>query len=164
MRMRCKKHGTGEKYVQNFGRKTCGEHLEDLDINRKIILKCALKNYGEREWIESIWVRIMTSSGFCEHCNERSDFVKGEERLPERLSASHEGLCYIGLISRSIFMKLATLFYIVYKCGFRQSYITVVDYINKSNITFLAQIIVRAAFVFRWRNLREITHHYLCIT
>jgi hypothetical protein len=38
------------------------DHLEDLDVDGKIVL----------EWTEFIWFRI----GYCEHCNVPSSSVK----------------------------------------------------------------------------------------
>jgi hypothetical protein len=32
------------------------DHLEDLDIDRRIILKCILGKYGVRMWTRFIWL------------------------------------------------------------------------------------------------------------
>jgi hypothetical protein len=36
-------------------------HLEDVHVDGRIILKCILKKYNERTWTGLIWLRIETS-------------------------------------------------------------------------------------------------------
>jgi hypothetical protein len=37
------------------------DHVEDLEVDLKILLKCILKKWGGRVWTGFIWLRIGTS-------------------------------------------------------------------------------------------------------
>jgi len=45
-----------------FGRQTERDHLQDLDLQGRTILKCVFKN-RTRTWTGLIWLRIGTSCG-----------------------------------------------------------------------------------------------------
>jgi len=42
----CSTHARDEKCVQNFGQSKGIDHLEDLGVDRNIILQCILRKYG----------------------------------------------------------------------------------------------------------------------
>ena len=46
-----------------WGGQSGRDHLEDLSVDRRIIMKRILKKEGERVWIGWIWLRIETSCG-----------------------------------------------------------------------------------------------------
>jgi hypothetical protein len=48
------------------------KHLENLDICAGIILKRTLNEYFARMRIAFIWLRIISSEGFCEYGDELS--------------------------------------------------------------------------------------------
>jgi hypothetical protein len=55
------------------------DHLEELGIGGKVILKLILKKCNESVVIEFISLAIWTVTGFCEYCNEPSDIIwRGE--------------------------------------------------------------------------------------
>jgi hypothetical protein len=39
------------------------DHSEELDVDRRILLKCILGKQGLGMWIGIIWLRIMTGGG-----------------------------------------------------------------------------------------------------
>jgi hypothetical protein len=45
------------------------DHLEDLDVDGRIVLKLILRKQGWRVWIGLIWLGIDTSEGCSEHGN-----------------------------------------------------------------------------------------------
>jgi hypothetical protein len=57
--------------------------LEDLDVDRKIILKLMQK--GGRVWTGFIWLRSEPVAGSCKHSNESSGAIEGREFI-DRLS------------------------------------------------------------------------------
>jgi hypothetical protein len=56
-------HGSGEKCIQQFGRKIGIDHSEDLDGDRKMVLECILGKYGGKVWTGCIWLKTETSGG-----------------------------------------------------------------------------------------------------
>jgi hypothetical protein len=56
-------------------------HSEDLGVDRKITLEWILGKWGGNVWIGCIWLRIGIMAGCCEHDNETSGFLKGEDFL-----------------------------------------------------------------------------------
>jgi hypothetical protein len=60
--------------------KTGREHSEDLGVDGKIILEWILGILGGKLCPGFIWPRIVTSAS-CEHDNENSVSMKGEEFL-----------------------------------------------------------------------------------
>jgi len=61
--------GTGKRDTQRLWWKSVkdGDHLEDQDVDVRIILKGTLKKKYGKVWNRSFWLRIRTSGGFCEH-------------------------------------------------------------------------------------------------
>jgi hypothetical protein len=62
--------GRREMHPVWWGNMTEGDHLEDIRVDGKIILKCIF-----REWCENVWTALLWSSkgqveGNCEHGNE----------------------------------------------------------------------------------------------
>jgi hypothetical protein len=57
------------------------DHLEDLGIDGKTILKWSSKEEGVRVWSGLIWLRIDTLVSICGSGNEHTDFIKGVEFL-----------------------------------------------------------------------------------
>jgi hypothetical protein len=54
------------------------EHLEDLRVDGRLLLKCIFMKCHRKEWIEFIWLGIRTDGGLCECGNEPSDSIKCE--------------------------------------------------------------------------------------
>jgi hypothetical protein len=50
-------------------------HLEDLELDMRIILKRFYKNWDVGAWIGFIWLRVGTGS--CKCSNKPSGFIKG---------------------------------------------------------------------------------------
>jgi hypothetical protein len=46
------------------------EHMEDLDVEGRMILKCIFKTEGERLWTGFFHIRIETTGKFYERGNE----------------------------------------------------------------------------------------------
>jgi hypothetical protein len=53
------------------------DHLSDLGIGGRIILKYTLKKEDVRVWTRFIWLRIGSSVSSCEHGNESLGSIKG---------------------------------------------------------------------------------------
>jgi hypothetical protein len=51
------------------------DHLEDLDIDGKIILKWKVKNSDGRSWTGFIWLRIETYVRLCKRDNEPLGYI-----------------------------------------------------------------------------------------
>jgi hypothetical protein len=51
------------------------QNLEDLDTDRRIILKCKLQKYDVRVKTALIWLRIRRSGRCCEHSNKTSSTI-----------------------------------------------------------------------------------------
>jgi hypothetical protein len=65
------------------------DHLEDLGIEGRIILKWILKKYDVNVWTGFSWFRIGSVAGCCEHNNKIFRFHKSGYFWPaERLLAS----------------------------------------------------------------------------
>jgi len=56
-------------------------HLEDLDIGKRIILDWILRKYNGKMWTGFIWLRKGLMASCCEHGNEHSVSIKGKEFL-----------------------------------------------------------------------------------
>jgi hypothetical protein len=57
--------GAGEGHTEFWwGDPREGEHLEDLDVDGRIILKWVSKKWDEETWIGLIWLRIRTGGRY----------------------------------------------------------------------------------------------------
>jgi hypothetical protein len=54
----CSTHGRDEKCIQNFGRELKGRALENLDVDRRIILEWILGKQDGVLWIGFTWLRV----------------------------------------------------------------------------------------------------------
>jgi hypothetical protein len=60
----CRTHGRDEKCTHSFSRKTWRRnHLQVLDLDGKIILKCTLNEYDMMAWTGYIFLKIVTGGG-----------------------------------------------------------------------------------------------------
>ena len=78
-----------------------GEHLEDLGIDGRIILKCIFNKWVWEAWIRLIRLRIGQVVGSCECNNECLGSIKWGEFLDylKDILAPEKGLCCMELIS-----------------------------------------------------------------
>ena len=85
---------------QGFGGET-QDHLEDLGIDGRIILKCIFNKWDWEAWIGLIRLRIGQVVGSCECNNESLGSVKWGEFLDylKDMLAPEKGLCCMELIS-----------------------------------------------------------------
>jgi hypothetical protein len=60
-----------------------GDHLEDLGVDGRIILRWIVRKWGEKVWTECIWLRWGPVAGCCEHGNELSGSIKGGKFLDQ---------------------------------------------------------------------------------
>ena len=58
----CNTHGEEKRCIQDFGGGNLSErdHLEDPDLDGKIILRWIFRNWEVGEWTESSWRRLGT--------------------------------------------------------------------------------------------------------
>jgi hypothetical protein len=61
----CSTHGEEERCVQSFGKKKPLErdHLEDPEVDGRIILRWIFRKWGVGVWAETRWLRIGTDGG-----------------------------------------------------------------------------------------------------
>jgi len=60
--MACSMHGKNDSYIQNVNWKTRGrDHLGDLGVDGRVILKLILKLYVLRMWTGFMCIRIVSS-------------------------------------------------------------------------------------------------------
>lgn len=57
------------------------DHLEHAGVDRRIILKCSSKEYGDRSLIGLNWLRKRQVAGSCKHGNEPLGAIKCREFL-----------------------------------------------------------------------------------
>jgi len=57
------------------------EHLEDLVLEGRVILKCILEMWGGKAWTVLIWLRIRTGTVSYEDINDILGTIKSEEYL-----------------------------------------------------------------------------------
>jgi hypothetical protein len=57
------------------------DHLEDLGVHGRIILKWIFKRWDGEAWVELIWLRIRQVVGACEFGYEPSGSIKFGEFL-----------------------------------------------------------------------------------
>jgi hypothetical protein len=57
------------------------DYSKDVGINAKIILEWLSRKYGGKVWTGFVSLGTGTSGGHCEHGNEPSVSIKGEEFL-----------------------------------------------------------------------------------
>ena len=61
--------------------------MNDVDVDKKIILKLALSKKHGTTWNDFVCFKRGKNGGYCEHCNEPFGFV-----LNEKMLASEEGV------------------------------------------------------------------------
>ena len=82
------------------------DHLKDVDVDRKIILKLALSKKHGMAWTDLICFKRRKNGGYCEHGNEPFCFV-----LTEKMLASEEGVgCLDGWIVVEVKIDCKILF------------------------------------------------------
>jgi hypothetical protein len=59
------------------------DHLEDLGVDERIILRCIVRKWDVSAWMGLIWFRIGTDGGLCECGNEDLGSIKCEEILDQ---------------------------------------------------------------------------------
>jgi hypothetical protein len=61
----CSTYGREETYVESFWWENFSErdHLGELSVSEKIILKWVFKKWDQEAWIGSMWLRIETGGG-----------------------------------------------------------------------------------------------------
>jgi hypothetical protein len=64
-------------------------HLEDLGVDVKIILKCILKEQDVWVWTGFSWFKIRSVTGSCEHFNEPLTSIKGRVFLLDQMNNYH---------------------------------------------------------------------------
>jgi hypothetical protein len=63
-------------YRSLVGRPEGRDHLGDLGIDGRIIMKWMFKTWDGEIWILLVWLRIGTFGGLCESGNKSSGFIK----------------------------------------------------------------------------------------
>ena len=60
----CSKYGREERCIQGFGGEASErDHLEDLDLDGRIILRRIFMKWNVQVWTGLIWLRIGTAGG-----------------------------------------------------------------------------------------------------
>jgi hypothetical protein len=82
------------------------DHLEDVGVDRRIILKSLLKEYNERQELDLCDSRQKAVPGYCDNGNELPDSIKRQEIswLAEKLLVSH-GTCSMKYSVRTALYK-----------------------------------------------------------